>query len=95
MKAVFRFADLKDGARIVSSKPFCPLNFRITERNLSDIGTIMHVSVMDPLKGIIMHVSVMDTLKGIIMHVSVMDTLKGIMHVSVMDPLKGNYHLAS
>jgi len=46
-----RFADLKDGARIVSSKPFCPLNFRITERNLSDIGTIMHVSVMDPLQG--------------------------------------------
>ena len=30
-----RFADLKDGARIVSSKAFCPLNFRITERNLS------------------------------------------------------------
>ena len=25
--------------------------FRITERNLSDIGTIMHVSVMDPLQG--------------------------------------------
>ena len=39
-----RFADLKDGSRIVSSKPFCPLNFRITERNLTDIGTIMHVS---------------------------------------------------
>ena len=46
-----RFADLKDGSRIVSSKPFCPLNFRITERNLSDIGTIMHVSQMAPLKG--------------------------------------------
>lgn len=29
------FADLKDGARIVSSKSFCPLNFRITDRNLS------------------------------------------------------------
>lgn len=27
-----RFADLKDGARIVSSKSFCPLNFRITDR---------------------------------------------------------------
>lgn len=27
-----RFADLCDGARIVSSKSFCPLNFRITER---------------------------------------------------------------
>ncbi|XP_055387749.1 histone-lysine N-methyltransferase, H3 lysine-79 specific isoform X2 [Condylostylus longicornis] len=46
-----RFADLRDGARIVSSKSFCPLNFRITERNLSDIGTIMHVSEMTPLKG--------------------------------------------
>lgn len=30
-----RFADLKDGARIVSSKSFCPLNFRITDRNLT------------------------------------------------------------
>lgn len=46
-----RFADLRDGARIVSSKSFCPLNFRITDRNLSDIGTIMHVSEMSPMKG--------------------------------------------
>ncbi|XP_059477589.1 histone-lysine N-methyltransferase, H3 lysine-79 specific isoform X2 [Neocloeon triangulifer] len=46
-----RFADLKDGTRIVSSKSFCPANFRITERNLSDIGTIMEVTEMDPLKG--------------------------------------------
>lgn len=30
-----RFAELKDGARIVSSKAFCPLNFRITDRTLS------------------------------------------------------------
>eukprot|EP00095_Tigriopus_kingsejongensis_P006310 maker-scaffold61_size441589-snap-gene-3.32 protein:Tk06310 transcript:maker-scaffold61_size441589-snap-gene-3.32-mRNA-1 annotation:"histone h3" len=45
------FAELNDGARIFSSKSFCALNFRITERNLSDIGTIMHVSKMDPLKG--------------------------------------------
>lgn len=46
-----RFADLKDGARIVSSKSFCPLNFRITDRNLTDIGTIMHVSELHPLNG--------------------------------------------
>jgi len=46
-----RFADLKDGTRIVSSKSFCPLNFRITDRNLSDIGTIMHVSEMSPMRG--------------------------------------------
>ncbi|KAF4532063.1 hypothetical protein B566_EDAN016135 [Ephemera danica] len=46
-----RFADLKDGTRIVSSKSFCPLNFRITDRNLTDIGTIMHVSEMSPLRG--------------------------------------------
>ncbi|RWS25473.1 uncharacterized protein B4U80_08986, partial [Leptotrombidium deliense] len=43
-----RFADIKDGARIVSSKAFCPLNFRITDRNLSDIGTIMHVEEIQP-----------------------------------------------
>lgn len=30
-----RFAELRDGARIVSSKAFCPLNFRITDRTLS------------------------------------------------------------
>ena len=29
------FADLADGSRIFSSKSFCALNFRITERNLS------------------------------------------------------------
>lgn len=26
---------MKEGARIISSKAFCPLNFHITERNLS------------------------------------------------------------
>ncbi|KAI8774133.1 serine-rich adhesin for platelets [Biomphalaria glabrata] len=47
-----RFANcLKEGARIVSSKAFCPLNFRITERNLSDIGTIMTVEELSPLCG--------------------------------------------
>ncbi|KAG1676207.1 Histone-lysine N-methyltransferase, H3 lysine-79 specific [Nymphon striatum] len=46
-----RFADMKDGARIISSKSFCPLNFRITDRNLSDIGTIMNVTELSPLKG--------------------------------------------
>ncbi|KAF0309833.1 Histone-lysine N-methyltransferase, H3 lysine-79 specific [Amphibalanus amphitrite] len=45
------FQDLKDGARIVSSKAFCPQNFRMSDRNLSDIGTIMHVTELDPLHG--------------------------------------------
>ena len=26
---------MKEGAKIVASKAFCPLNFRITDRNLS------------------------------------------------------------
>ena len=30
-----RFSELPDSSRIVSSKAFCPLNFRITDRNLS------------------------------------------------------------
>jgi len=30
-----RFANMREGAKIISSKAFCPLNFHITERNLS------------------------------------------------------------
>ncbi|KAK7508290.1 hypothetical protein BaRGS_00000529 [Batillaria attramentaria] len=45
------FANMKEGAKIVSSKAFCPLNFRITDRNLSDIGSIMHVQELSPLTG--------------------------------------------
>ncbi|NXF72318.1 DOT1L protein, partial [Sclerurus mexicanus] len=46
-----RFANMNEGGRIVSSKPFAPLNFRINSRNLSDIGTIMRVVELSPLKG--------------------------------------------
>ncbi|XP_070602810.1 histone-lysine N-methyltransferase, H3 lysine-79 specific isoform X2 [Erythrolamprus reginae] len=46
-----RFANMKEGGQIVSSKPFAPLNFRINSRNLSDIGTIMRVVELSPLKG--------------------------------------------
>ncbi|KAK2168718.1 hypothetical protein NP493_1222g00017 [Ridgeia piscesae] len=46
-----RFANMKEGAKVVSSKAFCPLNFRITDRNLSDIGAIMHVTELSPLRG--------------------------------------------
>jgi len=45
------FSEMQDGSRIFSSKSFCPTNFRTNNRNLNDIGTIMHVSKMDPLKG--------------------------------------------
>jgi len=44
-------ANVRDGTKIVSSREFCPLNFRITSRNLSDIGSIMHVAELSPLKG--------------------------------------------
>ncbi|CAK8676134.1 unnamed protein product [Clavelina lepadiformis] len=46
-----RFANLKEGCRVVSSKAFAQANFRITDRNLSDIGTILRVSVLSPLRG--------------------------------------------
>ncbi|UYV67517.1 hypothetical protein LAZ67_5001062 [Cordylochernes scorpioides] len=44
-----RFADMRDGARIVSSRSFCPLNFRITDRNLSAESGQSHFALM-PLK---------------------------------------------
>ncbi|XP_078355909.1 histone-lysine N-methyltransferase, H3 lysine-79 specific-like, partial [Oculina patagonica] len=43
-----RFASMREGAKIISSKAFCSLNFRTTSRNLSDIGTILRVSELKP-----------------------------------------------
>ncbi|KAK3731060.1 hypothetical protein QZH41_019219 [Actinostola sp. cb2023] len=45
------FSHMKEGSKIISSKAFCPLNFRTTTRNLSDIGTILRVSELKPLGG--------------------------------------------
>lgn len=57
-----RFADLKDGARIVSSKSFCPLNFRITERNLS--GKCLQLNISANLLEVVLTYS--NTSQGIV-----------------------------
>ena len=44
-----RFEDLRDGARIVSSKAFSPVNFRITDRNLNGKCSELHAWWMDLL----------------------------------------------
>eukprot|EP00117_Sycon_ciliatum_P031386 scpid44403/ scgid0941/ Histone-lysine N-methyltransferase, H3 lysine-79 specific; DOT1-like protein; Histone H3-K79 methyltransferase; Lysine N-methyltransferase 4 len=46
-----RFAQLEEGTRLVSSREFCPINFRITKRNLSDIGTILSVIELESIQG--------------------------------------------
>ena len=38
-----RFQNLKEGARIVSSKAFAPVNFRITDRNLTGDNILLHL----------------------------------------------------
>lgn len=43
-----KFLDLKDGTQILSSKPFCSPKNRVTERHLSDIGSIMQVIEIPP-----------------------------------------------
>jgi len=43
-----RFIDLKDGTQILSSKPFCSPKSRVTERNLTDIGSILHLVEIQP-----------------------------------------------
>lgn len=43
-----RFQNLKDGTQILSSKPFCSIKNRVNERNLTDIGSIMHVVEVQP-----------------------------------------------
>lgn len=45
-----RFLDLKDGTQILSSKPFCSPKSRLTERYLTDIGSIMHVVEVQPIQ---------------------------------------------
>lgn len=37
---------MKEGAKIVSSKAFCPMNFRITDRNLSGKKCHEHTSTI-------------------------------------------------
>lgn len=66
-----KFTDLQEGTRIISSKSFCPLNFRITDRNLGDIGAIMHVSIMNHLTG-----SVSWTGKPVSYYLHVIDSTK-------------------
>ena len=46
-----KFTSLKDGTRIISSKPYCPLNFRLTSRNLSDIGAILRITELATMPG--------------------------------------------
>ena len=46
-----RFLDMLEGSFIVSSKPFCPLNFRLNDRNLNDIGAILNTTDFEPLSG--------------------------------------------
>ncbi|XP_019855114.1 PREDICTED: uncharacterized protein LOC109584002 [Amphimedon queenslandica] len=50
-RLTLKFQNLRDGVKIVSSREFCPLNFRLTERKLSDIGAMMRVVQLSPLKG--------------------------------------------
>nr|XP_027200889.1 probable serine/threonine-protein kinase DDB_G0282963 [Dermatophagoides pteronyssinus] len=42
------FQNLLDGSKILSSKAFCSLNFRFSQRNLSDIGAMMTVKEILP-----------------------------------------------
>ncbi|XP_022699134.1 histone-lysine N-methyltransferase, H3 lysine-79 specific-like isoform X2 [Varroa jacobsoni] len=45
------FQEMRDGSRIISSRAFCPLQFRLTDRTLSDIGAMLHVREVQPKKG--------------------------------------------
>lgn len=72
-----KFADMKDGAKIVSSKAFCPLAFRITDRNLSGKlaqGRKSHVPI---------HLSIFFALRSF-------PDIGTIMHVRELQPKKGS-----
>ncbi|CAF0773095.1 unnamed protein product [Didymodactylos carnosus] len=46
-----KFMNMKDGAKIVSSKEFCSIDFRLNDRTKNDIGAVMQVSKPDELYG--------------------------------------------
>ncbi|XP_063681364.1 uncharacterized protein LOC134816452 [Bolinopsis microptera] len=43
-----RFAKFAEGVKIISSSEFRPINFRITTRNITDVGTILRVREVHP-----------------------------------------------
>ena len=45
-----RFKDMLEGAIIVSSKPFCPLNYRINERNLNGRNSAVYCNIRQYLR---------------------------------------------
>uniref|UniRef100_A0A915IHT8 Histone-lysine N-methyltransferase, H3 lysine-79 specific n=1 Tax=Romanomermis culicivorax TaxID=13658 RepID=A0A915IHT8_ROMCU len=45
------FAEMKDGTKIVSSKAYCPINFRITDRHMTELGSIMNVRELSSMPG--------------------------------------------
>ncbi|CAF0853489.1 unnamed protein product [Adineta ricciae] len=46
-----KFMNMKDGAKIVSSREFCPETFRLNDRTKNDLGAVMHVSKPEKLFG--------------------------------------------
>lgn len=43
-----RFAQMKEGAKLISSKAYCQLNFKFNSRNLSELGAMMRVTEIKP-----------------------------------------------
>ncbi|CAF3404572.1 unnamed protein product [Rotaria sp. Silwood1] len=46
-----KFMNMKDGAKIVSSREFCPETFRLNDRTKNDLGAVMHVKKPDEFLG--------------------------------------------
>ncbi|CAF0952819.1 unnamed protein product [Rotaria sordida] len=46
-----KFMNMKDGAKIVSSREFCPEAFRLNDRTKNDLGAVMHVTKPDEFLG--------------------------------------------
>ncbi|CAF2372692.1 unnamed protein product [Rotaria sp. Silwood2] len=46
-----KFMNMKDGAKIVSSREFCPEAFRLNDRTKNDLGAVMHVTKPEEFLG--------------------------------------------
>jgi len=80
-----RFQSLKEGAKVVSSREFCPINFKFNSRNLSELGAMMRVIELKPRN---QSASVSWTGKGVSYYMHVVDRTRLEKYFSILKKKK-------
>eukprot|EP00794_Sanderia_malayensis_P007997 gene7996-8856_t len=80
-----RFQGLKEGAKVVSSREYCPIYFKFNSRNLSELGAMMRVTEIKPRN---QAASVSWTGKGVSYYLHVVDRTRLEKYFSILKKKK-------